>query len=176
MGKKYNNLNRLDEEISMSEFVIRYFYDDYDFGNMPLGTNLISNINKLTHKTFKRFNNPYSIPISFDYADDNPELVYTGKLLMVRDSHKNLGCYINPNELKKASQYYDIKNHLKNKRLTSLEQLRDYLPDYLLLKEIEPTLQILKDNKKMLRLRLIKNTMEKEEKLHKDGVFKMIKA
>ena len=173
MGRKYKNIEKVDYIISMTDFIARYLYDDVNFSSVPMNmeTYLSNNVKKLTHHILKDFKNPYIISVSFDYADDNPELAYEGYLLFVKDNKNNLGCYVNPLRLKQAASYYEIKKRLKGAKLTDLEQLKDYLGDYLELDKIDPILQILKDNHKLNRLKVVKETLDKENQFQEKGVF-----
>ena len=164
MGKKFKNIEKLDAHIftlTMSDFIGTYLND---------GINEESDvIKKLTHKTFREFNNPYVVSISFDYANSNPELVCNGLLLLVSDCKGNLGCYLNPAELKRATEYYSIKDSLKKIRFKTFEEI---LPYCNLFESIEPVVNVLKDNHKVSRLKLAKEAIDYEKSLYESGVFK----
>lgn len=126
-----NNLKKIDRvknSISMEEFLTHYLNDGIKIEC------------KLSHKDLKKFNNPYLMCVSYEFASANIELVLTNKIILVSDRYSNIAPYINPLELRKLEQYQELTNQLK---YLSGENLKDKLLLYQL-SEIEKTIQLLK--------------------------------
>lgn len=166
MGKKFKNIEKLDGHtfnLTMSEFIEIYL------NNGTYTENGYDVTKKLTHKAFREFNNPYVVSISFDYADSNPELIWNGLLLLVTDCKGNPGCYLNPDELRKATEYDDIKDDLKKLRFKNFGEI---LPYWKLLESIDSVVNILKDNHKFYCLKLAREAVNIENELYEKGIFK----
>lgn len=166
MGKKFKTIEKLDGRIfnlTMSDFIEIYLNN----GTYTESDRDITK--KLTHKAFRSFNNPYVVSISFDYADSNPELIWNGLLLLVTDCKGNLGCYLNPDELRRATEYDDVKDSLKKLRFKNFGEVRLYLE---LINSINSVVNILKDNHKSYCLKLAKEAVDIENELYENGIFK----
>lgn len=57
----------------------------------------------LTHRGLKTFNNPFVFGVSNEFAEKNPDCVFRKEVLVVYDSKKNKGTYLNPHFLRKLT-------------------------------------------------------------------------
>jgi hypothetical protein len=73
----------------------------------------------LWHSGLKDMNIPYAITVSNEYADENPEKVANGELLIVTDGRGNMGTYINPTYLMELVDKERIQEELEK-----IEKLR----------------------------------------------------
>lgn len=88
------------EGISIKEFVNCYLGAEHNCEN-------------LRHQGLKSFNNPYVVGVSNDFALKYPEYVSRQDLIIVIDSHKNPGTYINPENIQKLVELEICKEELK---------------------------------------------------------------
>lgn len=142
------NLEKLDRNknvISIEEFVTYYLND-----GIPISCK------KLTHKDLKSFGNPYVVTVSFEFASSNIELVFSNKLLLVKDGHHNLAPYINPFEIRKVQNLDLIDEEigkLKKERIYQLSLILEHWNKLQVLLhrkcQIEQTIKLLEEiNKK----------------------------
>lgn len=82
-----------------------------DFVNYYLGVD--HNCSNLRHQGLKSFDNPYVVGVSNDFALKYPEYVARQELLIVIDSHRNPGTYINPENIQKLVELEKCKVELK---------------------------------------------------------------
>jgi len=82
-----------------------------EFVNYYLGVN--HSCKNLRHQGLKSFNNPYVVGVSNDFALKYPEYVSRQELLIVIDSNRNPGTYINPENIEKLVELEICKRELK---------------------------------------------------------------
>ena len=113
MGK--NNLEKLDRNrhtIKMEDFITNYLNDG-----------VILKCRRLTHKDLKRFDNPYVLSVSYEFASSNIELILTNKIILVIDCYINVAPYINPKELKRIQNLDSINEQIKELKKERIDQL-----------------------------------------------------
>ncbi len=104
-NRKYNIAK---DSISISQFVSQYL-------------NIDTNCKNLRHQGLKSLNSPLVVGVSNEYANKNPELVKKGILLIVLDSRKNKGTYINPIKLREL-----INKELVDEEIKEISKIRIY--------------------------------------------------
>ena len=131
------------------------------------------NYDTLWHHGLKEIGSPLVFGVSNEYANDNPDKVYGGELLLVIDAKGNRGTYVNPIFIQKLIESEDIEEELAKLRKTGIHQL-DELEDYIRAcvdlqlkyettrKQNEKTLEVLKDNHKMRKYRELKKELKKD--------------
>jgi len=131
------------------------------------------NYDTLWHHGLKEIGSPLVIGVDNDYANKNPDKVYSGELLLVIDAKGNRGTYVNPAFIRQLIESEDIELELKKLRKTGIHQL-DELEDYIRAcvdlqlkyettrKQNEKTLEVLKDNHKMRKYRELKKELKKD--------------
>ena len=150
MNKKYKNINKFNINkytLSMAKFITVYVDEN-------LGECLGKKVTKITHKTLRIFDVPLVLSISFNYANEHPELIATGILLLVKDQKNNYGCYLNTDKLRKYVEFNNSENTIKNDEISKLEEE---------LKEIIE--KILVENGKTDYIRKQKNNLELGKKI-----------
>ena len=145
-----------DNTISITKFV-----NDYLGIYAPKGD--------LWHSGLKELNSNLVYGVDNEYANEHPETVFRGELLLVIDDRGNRGTYINPIKVKK---FYDSKGidelykeikQLRREGLQDLKQLDKYVNKYEeLIKELEEMKRIvvlLKETKKYKKISDVKEKM-----------------
>ena len=99
--KNLERFDRIKDTIKMEDFVVHYLNDD-----------VLIRCRKLTHKDLKKFNNPYVVTVSYEFASANMELIFSNKIILVVDILGHMAPYINPNELKKIQSLNTIDEQI----------------------------------------------------------------
>lgn len=134
--------NDFIKTITIKEFVNKYLEVNHECEN-------------LKHQGLKSFNSPYIVGVSNDFASKNPELVLKNDILVVIDSYKNPGTYVNPNLLKQIETMEEYKyalNLLEKITLNDFSNLKDLFTSYRdLLLKIEVSKKSYDENCKLLK-------------------------
>lgn len=142
----------------MNQFFSNYLEVNDDFSNCM-------------HKDLKKIKSPFIVPISYDYANSNFEMVLNGRILCVSDKFNNIGFYVNPNYLKEVIKYEDLTFELDKRLFKSLRELKLLVDILEKLESIDLTIEILKANHQYGKLTLIKEHLDTETQLRQVGVF-----
>ena len=141
------NYNKRSENNFVKTITIREFVNKY------LG--IEHECNNLKHQGLKSFNSPYIIGVSNDFASKNPEYVLKNDILVVIDSYKNPGSYINPNLLRQIETMEEYKyalSLLEKITLNDFSNLKELFVDYRdLLLKIEMSQKSYNENCKLLK-------------------------
>ena len=70
--KNLEKFDKTKDTIKMEDFVVHYLNDD-----------VLVKCRRLTHKDLKRFDNPYVVTVSYEFASANIELILTNKIILV---------------------------------------------------------------------------------------------
>ena len=106
----------IDDTISIGKFVNEYL-------------NIEGDCKHLYHSGLKELGSNFVMGVDNNFANKNPELVYTGFLLIVIDARHNRGTYINPMYLKKLLDQKDLKKELKifkRQRIHDFKKIEEY--------------------------------------------------
>ena len=132
------------------------------------------NYDTLWHHGLKEIGSPLVFGVDNEYANKNPDKVYSGELLLVIDSKGNRGTYVNPEFIKQLIESEDIEQELKKLRRTGIHQL-DELEEYIrecvnlqvkyetTLKQNKKTLEMLKETHKMRKFKELKKELKKND-------------
>ena len=88
------------------------------------------NYDTLWHHGLKEIGSPLVIGVDNEYANKNPDKVYSGELLLVIDSKGNRGTYVNPAYIRQLIESENVEHELKKLRKTGVHQL-DELEEYI---------------------------------------------
>ena len=162
MGKYYKNFKNKGAENAITI---------YRFCNEYLG--IPGTFFSLTHKDLKKLVPVYAISLPFEFIDKNMELLSNGTCLCVLDKSNNPAVYVDPNKLRQAAEYEDLKKELRKLRKTynSLEELFEFANVLRRLEETQAIIKILKDCGRYSELQLIKKEIEAERQLARQKVF-----
>ena len=132
------------------------------------------NYDTLWHHGLKEIGSPLVIGVDNEYANKNPDKVYSGELLLVIDSKGNRGTYVNPAFIRQLIESEDVEHELKKLRKTGVHQL-DELEEYIracvdlqvkldaVQKQSQKTLEVLKDTHKMKKFKELKKELKKND-------------
>lgn len=132
----------------------------------------IYNTSKITHAELKKFQSPYVVTVDNEFADQHPDRVKRGELLIVIDGRGNRGTYINPNSIKQFLNHGDISQAIRTfqkKGIQDLEELDKYWSKCILIQSELDTnqsfLELLMETNKMKRINEIKEYMDLVESI-----------
>ena len=143
-----------DESITLNAFMVRY-----------LGirdNNILSN--KISHEDIKVLF-PNLVRTSFSYIADNPDLVYTGDVLLVEDSFGRTVPYFDPCYVYVEDDYYgdflveDNKEDIPNLDELDLASLSNY--------ELQNLLRIYEKNNMYVAVRKVRNELTVRKDSHR---------
>ena len=132
------------------------------------------NYDTLWHHGLKEIGSPLVIGVDNEYANKNPDKVYSGELLLVIDSKGNRGTYVNPAFIRQLIESEDVEKELRKLRKTGIHQL-DELEEYIRAcvdlqvkldaaeKQTKKTLEVLKDTHKMKKFKELKKELKKND-------------
>ena len=132
------------------------------------------NYDTLWHHGLKEIGSPLVIGVDNEYANKNPDKVYSGELLLVIDSKGNRGTYVNPTFIRQLIESENVEHELKKLRKTGVHQL-DELEEYIRAcvdlqvkldaaeKQTKKTLEVLKDTHKMKKFKELKKELKKND-------------
>ncbi len=131
------------------------------------------NYDTLWHHGLKDIESPLVFGVSNEYANDNPDMVYSGELLLVIDAKGNRGTYVNPIFIKKLIESEDLESELKELRRTGIHQL-DELEEYIrtcvdiqskcesYANQNKKTMQVLRETHKLGKYKELKKELKKD--------------
>ena len=148
-------IERMDH-ITIAKYLNKYLLlEDLDYSKK-----------QVTHGELKRFNSPYVVRVDNRFAEQNPERVSRGEILVVMDSKGELKSYINPEHIKEFIQSEDSRKVMKaffKRGIEDLEKLQEYWYKSVVIKhELETNqnfLNLLMETNKVKNINKIKKFM-----------------
>ena len=114
--KKRDSIFTKEDTITIKEYV-----NDY------LG--LHSDCSRLWHSGLKSLGSPLVVGVDNEFANEHPERVYNGDLLLVLDARGNRGTYINPDRIRLYLENGDIGKAIsifQKKGVRDIQMLEEY--------------------------------------------------
>lgn len=152
--------------IPIGKYLNRYLLlDDLDYSKQ-----------QVTHSEVKRFESPYVVTVDNRFAEQNPERVGRGEILVVKDSKGVLKSYINPECIKNYLEFNDSKKVMLaffKRGIRDLELLQEYWSQSVIIKhELENNqsfLELLMDTNRVKNVNKIKHFMNKMKEVELDN-------
>jgi len=156
---KNDLFKKIDKEkdiISIEKFIINY---------LNKGEEVY--LEKMGHHDLRRYNSPKVIRVSYDFTQNNFDLLKRGTILMVKDSYGKVAPYINPIELEELHNLELIEKAITDLKKQRINQLQLILSRWLeleaLIDEKNRLERMINDLKELAKDEYLANIIKKQK-------------